>query len=256
MELTTKFKNTWCPGCPNFVIFESFKQAVTEMVTENKMKLENLVAGSGIVFTGKFSDYLNTNTFYSLHGRVIATMTGVKVANPALTVVAFSGDGDSFSEGMEHLIHAAKRNSDIKLFLHNNQVFGLTTGQFTPTSPKGYKGRTTPNGSIEEPINPLALVLMAGATFVARSYALKLKETKNIMKQAMANIGFVLVEIVQPCITFDYTREHFKDNLEWLPETYKSNDFKGAMNELMTVGEKTKLGVFYDVKKPTFEEQL
>ncbi len=256
MELTTKFKNTWCPGCPDFVIFESYKQAVTELINEKKLKLENLVTGSGIGCHGKISDYLNANTFYGLHGRIITTMTGVKIGNPKLTVVAFSGDGDTFSEGMEHLIHAAKRNSDINLFLHNNQVFGLTTGQFTPTSPKGYKGRTTPEGSIEEPINPLALVLSAGATFVARTYAMNLKETKEIMKQAMEHKGFAMVEIIQPCITFNDFREKMKDNFEWLPASYVSNDFQTAMKELTVTSGKMKMGVFYKVEKLSYEEQL
>ena len=159
MEFATKAKITWCPGCPNAAILVAFRQAVTELVNDGKLKPENLVAASGIGCHGKITDYLNTNTFTSLHGRVIASMEGIKVANPALTIVGFSGDGDSYSEGVEHLVHAARRNSDINLFIHDNQVFALTTGQATPTSPKGFKGRSTPSGTIEEPFNPLLLML-------------------------------------------------------------------------------------------------
>jgi 2-oxoglutarate ferredoxin oxidoreductase subunit beta len=256
MDLSTKYKINWCPGCPNFAILEAFKQATTDLVTTGKLKIENLVVGSGIGCHGKISDYLNINGFYGLHGRIIPTMTGVKLANPALKVVAFSGDGDSLAEGMEHFIHGAKRNSDISLFLHNNQVFALTIGQVTPTSSKGYKGRTTPEGSVEEPIIPLALSLLSGATFIARTYALKIPETKEIMKQAMEHKGFALVEIIQPCITFFDSRDYFKDRLEWLPKTYDKKDYQGALKELTNPGDKTKLGIFYQASKPTFEAQL
>jgi 2-oxoglutarate ferredoxin oxidoreductase subunit beta len=256
MELTVKNKITWCPGCTNFAILESFKQAVNELVVENKLKVENLVCGAGIGCHGKMVDYLNLNSFCGLHGRIIPTMTGVKLANPALTVVAFTGDGDSLSEGMEHFIHAAKKNSDIKLFLHNNQVFALTTGQFTATSPKGFKGRTTPEGSTEEPLIPLALSLTAGATFVARTYALKIKETKEIMKQAMEHKGFALVEIIQPCITFDDTSEFFNNNLEWLDKTYDKYNYQNALQTLTMSGSKAKCGIFYQINKLTFEEQI
>lgn len=256
IDLNTTAVNTWCPGCPNFGILASFKQAVNELVSSKELALENIVVGSGIGCHGKISDDLNLNTFYSLHGRVIPTITGIKLANPNLSVMAFTGDGDSLAEGVEHLIHAAKRNSDVKLFLHNNQVFALTTGQFTPTSNKGYKGRTTPEGSVEEPINPLAFLLGLGATFLARTYAMKIKETTAIMKSAILHQGFAMVEIIQPCITFNDTRESIQSRLEWLPETYNKGDYQSAYHELMTKTDKVKCGIFYQVTKPTFEEQL
>jgi len=256
MELSTKAINTWCPGCPNFGILASFKEAVTAMVSAGEVAFENISIGSGVGCHAKISDYLNVNSFYALHGRVIPVMTGLKLANPNLRVVAFSGDGDSLAEGIEHLIHAAKRNSDFKIFLHNNQVFGLTTGQVTPTSAKGYKGRTTPEGSVEEPLRPLGLLLEAGATFLARGYALKPKETANLMRQAMNHKGFGMVEIIQPCITFQDTREYFKDRFEWLPESYDATDYTTAYETLRASGDKVKLGVFYKAEKATFESQI
>ncbi len=206
-NLATDIKVTWCPGCPNSQILVSFRQAVTEMVEQGEMALHNMVAGAGVGCHGKISDYLEVNTVNGLHGRIIPVMTGVKLANPALTVVTFTGDGDSLSEGFNHLAHAAIRNTDISIFLHNNQLFALTTGQATATSPKGFKGGTTPYGSYDEPINPAVVMLSLGATFVARTFASDIVKTKEIMQAAMRHKGFAFVDIIQPIITFIDTRE-------------------------------------------------
>jgi 2-oxoglutarate ferredoxin oxidoreductase subunit beta len=264
LNLSTKVKITWCPGCPNNAILVAFREAVTELVNAGNLKLENIVAMSGIGCHGKITDYLNMNTFTSLHGRVIPTMTGVKAANPALTVVGFSGDGDSYDEGLDHLIHAARRNSDINLFVHDNQVFALTTGQATPTSPKGFKGKSRPAGTIEEPFNPLVLMLSAGATFVARSYAPDIAKTKEIMKAAIAHKGFSFVDIIQPCLTFNDTREYYSKRLYWLDEKFPTNDIATATEKAREDGDpstssgqgKIPFGIFYQVEKPTFEEQI
>lgn len=235
LKLSTNARITWCPGCPNGAILVAFRQAIEEMVGQGKVKLENIVAGAGIGCHGKITDYLNLNSFTSLHGRIIPSLTGIKLANPDLLVVGFSGDGDSFSEGLDHLMHAAKRNSDIKLFLHNNQTFALTTGQTTALSPKGFKGKSTPLGSIEEPFDACALVKQAGATFVARTYAGDMVKTKEVMLAAMEHKGFAFVEIIQPCITFFDTRDY------WL--------------EQIKAG-KVQLGIIHQESKPTFEDEL
>jgi len=264
-DLATKEKITWCPGCPNSQILVSFRQAVTEMISEDsfdktqdkKLKIENLVAFAGIGCHGKISDYLNINSFTSLHGRLIPAMTGAKCANPALTVVGFSGDGDSHNEGVEHLVHAAKRNSDVSLFIHDNRVFALTTGQFDALSPKGFKGKSTPFGSLEEPFNPLLLMLASGATFVARTYAGDIAGTKRIMQAAIAHKGFSYVDIIQPCITFFDTRDYFKDRVYWIGEDFAKDNLKAAMEKVYeNTEEKVPLGIFYKVDKPTFEEEL
>lgn len=262
-DLGTKEKITWCPGCPNSQILVSFRQAVKEIVENGNLKIENLVAFAGIGCHGKISDYLNINSFTSLHGRLIPAMTGAKCANPELTIVGFSGDGDSLDEGLEHLIHAAKRNSDINLFIHDNRVFALTTGQADALSPKGFKSKSTPFGSIEEPFNPLLLMLASGATFVARTYAGDIIGTKRIMQEAIKHKGFSFVDIIQPCLTFFDTRDYFKERIYWVDESFPTNDLKLAMEkvsenieDLPAQAGKVPLGIFYKVEKPTFEEEL
>lgn len=256
-KLTTKAKITWCPGCPDAQILVAFRKAVVELVENNTLQIEKLVAFAGIGCHGKISDYLNVNSFTSLHGRLIPSMTGAKCANPELTVVGFSGDGDSYDEGVEHLVHAAKRNSDINIFIHDNSVFALTTGQSNAMSPKGFKGKSTPSGNIEEPFNPLLFMLATGATFVARSYAGEMDATKRIMQAAIAHKGFSFVDIIQPCITFFDTRDYFKERIYWIGEDFPTNDLKKAMDKVTdNTDGKIPLGIFYKTEKPTFEEEL
>ena len=256
MELATKSKITWCPGCPNSAILVSYRKAITELVAEGKLKIENLVSAAGIGCHGKITDYLNTNTFEALHGRVIPSATGIKLGNQSLQVVAFTGDGDSLSEGFSHLLHAAERNVGISVFLHNNETFALTTGQATFLSPKGFKGPSTPGGSIDEPMNPALILLSMGATFVARTYALDIEGTKKIMKAAMEHRGFAFVEIIQPCITFFDTRDHYKEVIEPIPEDFPRSDLGAAIAKVREVNEKVPVGIFYQIQKPTFEEKV
>lgn len=256
MELATYSKITWCPGCPNNQILVAFRKAVTELTADGTLKFENLVAGAGIGCHAKILDYLNMNTFNALHGRALPAIEGMKAANPALTVVAFSGDGDSYSEGQSHLLHAAERNSDINVFIHDNQIFALTTGQSTATSPKGHKGLSRPQGSIEDPINPVRLMLAAGATFVARSYAGDIEKTKEIMKAAIHHKGMSFVDIIQPCITFFDTRDFYKERITWLPEDHDATSIEAAEKATRRDDGKVPLGIFYRVERPTYEEQL
>lgn len=262
-ELSTKAKITWCPGCPNSQILVAFRQAVSELATDDKIKTENIVATAGIGCHGKIAEYLNINTYTSLHGRAIASATGIKIANPNLIVVAFVGDGDAYAEGIEHLVHASRRNSDVKVFVHDNRVFALTTGQTTPTSPKGFKGKSTPFGSIEEPFEPLPLMLTSGASFVARTFAGDIQKTKETMKAAMLHKGFAFVDIIQPCITFFDTREYFKERIGWI-EGEPADNIEAAMQKIKADGDpstgsgqgKVPCGIFYKILRPTFEEQL
>ena len=164
-QIITDAQNTWCPGCGNFSIQHTLKNILTEMEQEGR-SLDDVVLVSGIGCHAKIADYLNINSFYALHGRTIPVATGIKLANPRPTVICCTGDGDSYAEGLDHLIFAAKRNIDITVIIHNNRVYGLTTGQYTPTSPLGFKGKSTPSGSAEYPFNPLELMLASGATSV------------------------------------------------------------------------------------------
>lgn len=255
MNLSTTTKITWCPGCPNSQILVALRQTLDGMVSSGQLKIENVVACVGIGCHGKISDYINVNSFTALHGRVIPAMTGIKCANPNLTVIGMSGDGDSYSEGLEHLVHAARRNSNIKLFIHDNQVFALTTGQTSAASPRGYISKTTPAGSIEDPIEPFSILLSAGATFAARSFAGDIALTRKIMESAIKHKGFAFVEIIQPCITFFDTRDYFKERV-FLREGGPANNVDDAIKLSRKEGEKVPLGIFYDVSKETFEESL
>lgn len=255
LNLSTTAKITWCPGCTNSQLLVAYRQAVESLVESGEIKLENIVTCAGIGCHGKISDYLNLNSFTALHGRVIPAMTGIKCANPNLTVIGMSGDGDSYSEGLEHLIHAARRNSDIKIFIHDNQIFALTTGQASAMSPKGYKGKTTPTGSIDEPFEPFSLLLSAGATFAARSYAGDIAGTKRVIEAAIKHKGLSFTEIIQPCITFFDTRDYFKEKIFWYDGSPAENPEEAIKLSKKEDG-RIPLGIFYNVQKPTFEEQI
>ena len=158
-ELNLNTKNTWCPGCGNFPILTAFKNAISSLIKEGT-KEEEIVLVSGIGCSSKIIDYINLNSFSSLHGRPLVSAEGIKMSNPKLKVIVFAGDGGTYNEGISHLIHAAKRNIDVTLLVHNNRTFALTTSQFTATSPKGFKGKSTPEGSVESPFNPLELCFL------------------------------------------------------------------------------------------------
>ncbi len=251
-------QNTWCPGCGNFGILETFKKAVIDLEKKGT-KRENIVFTAGIGCHAKIFDYLNLNSFYGLHGRAVATAEGIKLANPNLKVVVFSGDGDSYNEGISHLIHAAKRNIDITVIIHDNRIFALTTGQFTATSPKGLKGKSTPNGSIEEPFNPLELMLASGATFIARGYSAKTEHLKNLIVRAIEHKGFSFIEVLQPCISLfnNYqfyqkriyeTNEKNLDSKESAMKKIQEWDYKNGENK------KIPIGVIYQIQKPSYDE--
>lgn len=259
--LKTYAKNTWCPGCGNFGIELAFSKAIDELIKEGKIKKENIVILAGIGCHGKIVDYLNLNSFYSLHGRVIPPATGIKIANPNLTVICFVGDGDAYSEGLEHLIFAAKRNVDLTVIVHNNRVFALTVGQFTPTSPFGFKGKSTPKGSKENPFNPLELMLSSGATFIARGFSGNPSQLKEIIKEAILHQGFSLIDVLQPCLSFYNTLEFYRQRVYDLKkENHDSSSWSKALEKIKEWnyldGEKEKipLGIFYQIKKPTFEK--
>ncbi|MFQ6106617.1 MAG: thiamine pyrophosphate-dependent enzyme [Thermoplasmata archaeon] len=255
MNLETYAENTWCKGCGNFGLLNSFRDAVNELA-EGGMSLENIVISSGIGCHGKIVDYLNLNSFYSIHGRAIATISGMKIANPELIVIAFQGDGDAFGEGMAHIIFAAKRNIDATLIVHDNMVYGLTTGQFTPTSDKGFKGKSTPRGSIEDPVNPLALVLASGGTFVGRGFVGERRHLVDLLKKAILHKGFSFVDVLQPCVTFNNTYRHYRENTYILEEEgHDPADFQAAWDKARET-EKVPIGVLYQTEKPTFDQLL
>lgn len=251
-DLATYAENTWCPGCGNFGILSAFKKAVRKL-EDRGIAREKIMISAGIGCHGKIFDYLNLSGLYSIHGRSMATVQGMKIANPDLNVVAFAGDGDAFGEGIAHMIFAAKRNADITVIVHDNGVYGLTTGQYTPTSEKGFKGPSTPKGSIEEPLNPLTLMLESKASFVARGYPVKLDHLADIMVQAMAHKGFSFVDVLQPCVTFNNTYKKYNAVVEILDHVPDSYD------EAMAIAkreDKLAIGIIYKAEKPAYHKEL
>jgi 2-oxoglutarate ferredoxin oxidoreductase subunit beta len=251
-ELTTYAENTWCPGCGNFGIFSAFKKAIKNLESKGIGK-EKIVISAGIGCHGKIFDYLKLSGLYSIHGRSMATAQGIKMANPDLKVVTFVGDGDALGEGISHLMFAAKRNADITIILHDNGVYGLTTGQFTPTSQKGFKGPSMPRGSIEEPFNPLTLMLEAKATFAARGYPVKLDHLADIIVQAMEHKGFSFVDVLQPCVTFNNTYKKYTPLVEVLDSIPKSYEEAIAFAKR---SDKLPIGIIDKVEKPVYHEEL
>jgi len=256
-ELETNCVNTWCPGCGNFGILMALKKTVEELIN-NGTPREKIVLVSDIGCNSKIVDYINVNSFYSLHGRPIATAEGIKMANPELKVIVFTGDGGTFNEGASHFIHAARRNADISVFLHNNRLFALTTGQFTAVSPKGLKGKSTPEGNVEEPFNLPELAMTAKASFIARGYSAKADHLKSLMVEAINHKGFSFLEILQPCPSFFNT---INDYNERTYEITNNADSKDKALELISEwnynGEgKIPLGVFYKKDRYNYEEAI
>jgi 2-oxoglutarate ferredoxin oxidoreductase subunit beta len=250
--LITYAENTWCPGCGNFGLLTAFKNAITRL-EEHGTTRDRIVITAGIGCHGKIFDYLNLSGFYSLHGRSMATAQGMKLANPDLKIVDFCGDGDAFGEGLEHMLFAAKRNADITVIVHDNGVYGLTTGQFTPTSEKGYRGPSTPFGSIEDPLNPLVLLLEAGATFVARGYPGDQSQLTDIFVQAIEHEGFSFVNVLQPCVSFNNTYKRYNEITEHLDAPAKDLDEALAISRKK---DRLPLGVIYNYTRPIFQREL
>ena len=261
-DLDTKMEKTWCPGCPNFLILEAFKEAVLELDDENKNKIQDMAIVAGIGCHAKIFDYLNMSGFYGLHGRVLPVAQGIKIGNPNLTVVGFGGDGDTFAEGASHFVHACRRNSDITMIVHDNQVFALTVGQPTPTSEKGFLDGYPEPGVQEKPLNPLALALVSGASFVARGSALDKDYLKELIKKAVEHKGFSFIDVLQPCIIFHNVVPYFKKNVYKLDETHDKSSFGLAFKKALEwdycfdQDRPIPTGVFYQVEKPIFEDQL
>jgi 2-oxoglutarate ferredoxin oxidoreductase subunit beta len=250
-ELNSYAKNTWCPGCGNFAILNASKKVFAEK------DQKNLVMVAGIGCHAKLVDYIDLNHFYSIHGRVPATATGIKLGNPELTVIGFAGDGDAYGEGLVHLMFAAKRNIDITMVIHNNGVYGLTTGQFTPTSPEGFKGKSTPWGSVERPFNPLTLMLRAGATFISRSYSNRMENLVMMIDEAMKHKGFSFVEVLQPCYTYYNTYKIYNKRVYELGEEPPKEQVINKMTEWNYGSEgNIPIGIFYRETRPTYEESM
>jgi len=258
MGLGTSAKNTWCVGCGNFSILGAVK-TVLQSLAEEGFGLENVVLVSGIGCHAKIVDYININSFYSIHGRSAPVAEAIKLAKPGMKVIAFAGDGDAYGEGIEHLIFAAKRNIDITMIIHNNRVYGLTTGQYTPTSPLGFKGRSTPFGSKETPMNPLEVMLASGATFLGRGTSHGLELLKKLFREAILHKGFSLVDVLQVCVTFNNLYEYYDKRVYEL-DGHDLSDKMAATSRIREWGyddgDKIPLGVMYKKEVGTFDDRF
>jgi 2-oxoglutarate ferredoxin oxidoreductase subunit beta len=247
-------KPAWCPGCGNFGILKALNRALVEM----KIEPHQVLLVSGIGQAGKLPHYTRGNVFNSLHGRPVPPAIGAKIANPELIVIAVSGDGDAYGEGGNHFIHAARRNHDITYLVHNNQVYGLTKGQASPTSDVGFITKTTPYGA-SSPVNPIALAIVSGASFVGRGFAGDIDHLSNLIKKGISHRGFALIDILQPCVSFNHknTFQWYRERVYNLKdERYDPSDKKAALEKALMWGERIPIGIIYEENLPVYEDQL
>ena len=244
-DMKGKVDPDWCPGCGDFGVLAALNKAVVEL----QIQPHNIVTISGIGCSSNLPGYINTYGMHTLHGRALAVATGVKLANHELTVVVTGGDGDGFGIGGNHFIHTMRRNVDLVYLAMDNQIYGLTTGQLSPTSRLGMKTKSTPFGSVEGPVNPILLALAAGATFVARGFSGDQKHLTDLIKQAIQHKGFAFIDVFSPCVTYnhDNTFPWFKQRVKRLEDdkAYDPANLNAAMEKAQIWGEEIPTGKFF-----------
>ncbi|MDP1784365.1 MAG: thiamine pyrophosphate-dependent enzyme [Sulfuricurvum sp.] len=243
----------WCPGCGNFGILQLIKEVLDELQADRR----STVIVSGIGQAAKTPYYIDVNMFGVLHGRALPVATALKAANPELMVIAEGGDGDMYGEGGNHFLHAIRRNVDIVHIVHNNMVYGLTKGQASPTSQKGFTTKVQVDGVGSEPFNPLAVALALKAGFVSRVNIGNAVHAKEVLKAAFLHPGYSLVDIFQPCVTFNKTNTYqwFKENTYVLDGSYDPTDIGAAMNKALETASMP-LGILYRNISSTFEQRI
>jgi 2-oxoglutarate/2-oxoacid ferredoxin oxidoreductase subunit beta len=250
----TQEECAWCPGCGDFAILAALKQVLAEL----NIKPHEIVMASGIGQAAKTPHYINVNGFNGLHGRAVPPAVGIKLANKDLKFIINSGDGDSYGEGGNHLLHNIRRNIDITHFVHDNQIYGLTKGQGSPTTDKGQKTSMQFEGTTIDAFRPLAFAITAGATFIARSFSGDKEHLVSIMKQAILHKGYSLVDILQPCITFNHvnTFKWYKENTYKLNEGYNPTDKAEAIKMAMEWDNGIPLGVIYKEEREEYTDKV
>lgn len=244
----------WCPGCGNFQILSAVKQALAELGIE---PWEVLLV-SGIGQAGKLPHYIKCHTFNGLHGRTLPVATAAKLANHSLHVIAVAGDGDCYAEGGNHFLHAIRRNPNISIFAHNNQIYGLTKGQASPTSARGMHTQAQPFGYLSHQFNPLSLAISQDCSFVARGFAGDTEHLKELMKASITHKGFSLLDILQPCVTFNKvnTFKWYRERVYRLEDDYDPYNRIKAFERSLEWGDKIPSGIFYKSDKETLEEMM
>ncbi len=258
IQLTAKdFKGSvdpdWCPGCGDFGVLNSLQRACADLA----LKPHEIVTVSGIGCSSNLPGYINTYGMHTLHGRSLVFATGVKMANHELTVIATGGDGDGYGIGGNHFVHTARRNVDLTYVVMNNQIYGLTTGQVSPTSRIGQRTKSTPFGSVEYPLNPITAAIMNGATYVARGYSGDIRHLTDLIKGGIEHQGFSLIDVFSPCVTFnlDNTHAFFKAHIRKLEDDgHDTSDWTAACEKAMVWGDQIYIGKFFEVEQDSLSE--
>ena len=248
---------TWCTGCGNFGILNALKMALAE----HGIAPHEIFIVTGIGCGSKLPHYMKATGYHTLHGRALAIATGARLANHCLRVMTVHGDGDAYAEGLSHFIHAVRRNVRIVDVVQDNRVYGLTRGQYSPTSETGKRTPTSPEGSIDRPLEPLALAITAGATFVSRGYSGELKHLAWLIGEALEHPGYALVDILQPCVSWNrsYAYDFYQDRVYKLEEEpgYDPADRASAWQKAQEWGERIPIGIVYRGEPvPTYEAQV
>jgi 2-oxoglutarate ferredoxin oxidoreductase subunit beta len=243
-DLKGKVDPDWCPGCGDFGVLAALKQAIAEL----NLPPYQVMTISGIGCSSNLPGYINAYGMHTLHGRALAVATGAQLANHELKIIATGGDGDGYGIGGNHFVHTMRRNVDLTYVVMDNQIYGLTTGQLSPTSMKGMQTKSTPFGSVENPINPLPLAIAAGATYVARGFTGQQKHLVELIKGGIQHKGFALIDVFSPCVTYNHENSHdfFKQRTRKLEEmNHDPKDFRAAMEQAYVWGEEIPIGLFW-----------
>lgn len=245
---------SWCPGCGNYMIRTALKQALEEL----NIPPYKAVIVTGIGQAAKMPHYINANGFNGLHGRALPPAIGIKLSNKDLTVIAESGDGDTYGEGGNHFINTIRRNINIAHFVHDNQIYGLTKGQGSPTTAMGQITTLQYEGVKVEPVKPLALSLTMGAGFVARGFSGDIPHLVELMKEAILYKGYAHLDILQPCVVWNKvnTYQWYKDRVYKLPDDYDYTDFDLAYKKALEFGDEIPIGILYKVERETYEDRF
>ncbi len=246
-------KPTWCPGCGDFGVVAAVEMALKRL----RIPSHDVVVVSGIGCSSNLPHFLSSYGFHGIHGRSLPVAEGIRWANHGLTVLGTGGDGDGFGIGAGHFVHAMRRNVDLTYVTMDNQIYGLTTGQASPTSTMGQKTKSTPNGVIENPIDPIALALASGATYVARGFSGDVKHLTDLVANGIQHKGFAFVDVFSPCVTYNKinTFDFFRQRVYKLESAgHDPADLVAAWQRSLEWGDKIPIGLFYRVDRPTYEE--
>ena len=249
----TETKPTWCPGCGDYGVVAAVEMAVKRL----QIPSQNVVIVSGIGCSSNLPHFLSSYGFHGIHGRVLPVAEGIRWANHGLTVIGTGGDGDGFGIGAGHFVHAMRRNVDLTYVTMDNQIYGLTTGQASPTSRMGQKTKSTPEGVIENPIDPIALALASGATYVARGFSGDVKHLADLVAHAIQHRGFAFVDVFSPCVTYNKvnTFDFFRQRVYKLESAgHDPADIVAAWQRALEWGDKIPVGLFYTAERPTYED--